>query len=281
MRNKWIAALAALVILGGCDSADKGAAPGGMAANGGKNAAPTTPAIAPGTTINGTVTFHDQIPIAQGSKLDVKLVDVAQPEIPLAEKVFDVGGAPPFSFALDFDPGKITVNRTYVINALLTDGPRRFVPALSSPVLTNGTTTTVQVVLNAEPTPAETLKDDFKKLQAHIGGMKKVAGTYTTDDSSVGWDAFAEGSAVRFVRVNTEMDKGGRTSVTYAFNDDKPMVVKQKGGSTVGWDGSGTVLWNEKQGGGTLADDDIKALHDAAMKALAMAQEKVEAAKRK
>lgn len=278
MRSQWIAVVAALVFLGGCDSANQGGANAPA-----KNGAPAAPAIAPGTTINGTVTFHDQIPIAAGSKLDVKLVDVAQPEIAIAEKIVEVGGsAPPFTFALDFDAGKINATRTYVVNVLLQDGDRRFVPALNSPVLTHGSGTSVQVVLNAEATPAEKLKEEYKKLQAHIGGMKKVDGTYTTDTASIGWDAFAEGGAVRYVRVNTVLDAGGRNSVYYAFTKEgKPMVVQQKGGATIGWGEDGSVLVNEKAGGGTLSDADIKPLAEAATKALQMAQEKVDAGKRK
>lgn len=270
MRNQWIAVLAALAFLSGCNSTDQ---PGA-----GKNA---PPAIAPGSIINGTVTFHDQIPIGAGAKLDVKLVDIATPEVAIAEKVFDVGGTPPFNFALDFDPSKIGATRTYVVNASLTDGPRHFVPALNSPVLTHGTGTTAQVVLNAEATPAENLKEEFSKLQAHIGGMKKVAGTYTTDTASIGWDAFAETSGVRFVRLNTEMDAGGRSSVKYAYKDGKPMVVKQQNGATVGWGDKGEVLWNEKPGGGSVSEGEIKSMHDAAMNALNMAQDKVDASKKK
>jgi putative lipoprotein len=273
MRNLGIAVMAALVFLGGCNSADNNEhAPSGQA---------VAPAIAPGTTITGTVTFRDQIPINAGAKLDVRLVDIAQPEIAIAEKTFDVGGAPPFNFALDFDPSKIAATRTYVINAQLTDGPRHFVPALNSPVLTHGSGITTQVVLNAEATPAEKLKEDFGTLQAHIGGMKKVAGTFTTDNASVGWDAFAEGGAVCFVRINTDMDAGGRSGVKYAFKDGKPMVVKQTGGATVGWGDNGEVLWNEKTGGGQVGDAEISSLRDAAMKALQMAQDKVDASKKK
>ncbi|MEO5621967.1 MAG: YbaY family lipoprotein [Dokdonella sp.] len=271
MRNLWIAAIAALAFLGGCNSADQGTSPGKV----------TTPAIAPGTTITGTVTLHDPIPIAAGAKLDVKLVDIAQPQIPIAEKTFDVGSTPPFTFSLDFDPAKISATRTYVINALLTDGPRNFLPALNSPVLTQGSGTTTEVVLNAEATPAEKLKDDYAKLQGRIGGMKKVAGTYLTDSASVGWDAFAESGVVRFIRINTDMDAGGRSSVHYAFKDAKPMVVKQTGGATVGWGDNGAVLWNEKAGGGVVGEAEIRSLHDDAMKALAMAQDKVDASKKK
>ncbi len=276
MRNLWIVAIAALVFLGGCSSADNnGGAPSGKTA---------APAIAPGTAITGTVTLHDPIAIGAGSKLNVRLVDIAQPEIAIAERTFDVSGAAPFSFSLDFDPSKISASRTYVVNAQLDDGPRHFVPALNSPVLTHGNSTATQVVLNAEATPEEKLKEDFNKLQAHIGGMKKVAGTYTTDTASIGWDAFAESGVVRFVRVNTVGDDdkgGGRSAVKYAFKDGKPMVVKQTGGATVGWGDKGDVLWNEKAGGGQVGDADIASLRDAAMKALQMAQEKVDAGKKK
>jgi putative lipoprotein len=274
MRNRWIAAIAALAFLGGCNTADQGAPAAG-------NAPTAAPAIAPGTAITGTVTLREPMPIEAGSKLEVRLVDVAQPDVAIAEKTFDVGGAPPFNFSLDFDRAKIDPARTYVINAVLTDGERRFLPVLNSPVLTRGATASTQVVLNAEATPAEKLKEEFNKLQGRIGGMKKVAGTYTTDTASIGWDAFAESGAVRFIRVNTEMDAGGRSSVQYAFKDGKPMVVKQKGGATVGWSDDDQVLWNEKPGGGTLSDNEVKALHDDAVKALHMAQEKVDAGKKK
>jgi putative lipoprotein len=272
MRNHWVAAVAALAFLGGCSSSDQGGA------NAGK---PAAPAIAAGRTINGTVTFHDQIPIGAGARLDVKLVDVAQPEVAVAEKVFDVGGTPPFTFALDFDPAKINATRTYVVNASLTDGQRHFVPALNSPVLTHGTGTSAQVVLNAEATPAENMKEEYTKLEGHIGGMRKVAGTYTTDTASIGWDAFADPSGVRFVRLNTDLDAGGRSSVKYAYKDGKPMVAKQQGGAMVGWDGGGAVIVNEKSGGGTVGEGEIKSMRDAATSALQMAQEKVDAGKKK
>ena len=276
MRNHWIAAIAAVALLGGCNSADQESAARKAAA----------PAIAAGTTITGKVTLRDQIPIGAGAKLDVKLVDVTQPEIAIAEKEFDISGAPPFTFALDFDPARISASRTYVINALLTDGPRRFVPALNSPVLTHGAGTTTEVVLNAEPTPAEKLADDCTRLESHIGGLKKVEGTYTTEDSSVGWDAFAETGAVRYVRVNTELDKGGHSSVNYAFTKDgKPMCAKQPGGVkakwNVGWDEGGDVVFGTKAGGGELPAAEAGAMKDGALKALQMAQAKVDAGRKK
>lgn len=272
MRIHWIAAFAALVALGGCDSQNQPAA-GSQA---------QAPAIAPGTAITGTITLRDPIPVNAGAKLDLRLADAGQPEPPVAAKTVDVSGAPPYSFSLDFERTRINAERTYVLNATLTDGERRFLPSLASPVLTHGAGANVQIVLTAEATPAEKLKEEYTKLQGRIGALKKVAGTYTTDTSSVAWDAFAEGSAVRFIRVNTELDAGGRSAVYYAFSKDgKPMMVQQKGGAMVGWTENGEVLVNEKRGGGEVAETEITSLREAAQKALELAQDKVEAARKK
>ena len=270
MRTYWLAAIAALSLLGGCNTSTDTATPG----------KPVAPAIAPGTAISGSVTLHDPMTIAAG-KLDLRLVDVAQPQPAIAEKTIDVSGDAPFNFSLDFDRTKIVAGRTYVLNATLVDGERRFPAGLAEPVLTPGAGTSVQIVLTAEATPAENLKAEFTKLQGRIGGMKSVNGTYTTDTSSVAWDAFGEGGVVRYVRVNTELDAGGRSAVYYAFKDDKVMAVQQKGGALVGWADDGSVLVNEKHGGGQVAPAEITAMHDAATKALQMAQEKLDAARKK
>jgi putative lipoprotein len=279
MRNLSIVAFVALGFLAGCNSANQNQPANNQAqtpANGAKAAAN---APIP-STVSGSVTLKDSAAVGAGSKLAIKLVDVAQPDIPVAEKTLDVSGAPPFNFSIDLDPGKIDRQRAYTLNAVLTDGERRFMPALTAPVLTGGAGATAQIILTPEPTASEKLKDEFTKLQARIGGMKKVDGVYTTDEASIGWDAFAETNKVRFVRVNTDYDKGGRTSVKYAFKDDKPMFVKQQGGATIGWGDNGEVVVNEKPGGGAVADKDVAAIHDAATKAFQMAQEKVDAAKK-
>jgi putative lipoprotein len=278
MTKLSIAAFIALGLLAGCNNAgNQGPNAGGQTSANGK-----APAEAPiPSTVSGSVTLKDPAEIAQGAKLDVKLVDVSTPDMPIAEKSIDVSGNPPFNFSLDIDPSKIDRHRTYTVNAVLSDGERRFLPALTAPVLTGGSPATAQITLTPEPTAGEKLKDEYAKLQGRIGGMKAVNGTYTTDDASIGWDAFAEHGKVVFVRVNTEYDKGGRTSVKYAFKDGKPMFVKQQGGATVGWDDSGTVIVNEKQGGGSLGDKELEAIQEAAAKAFQMAQDKVDASKKK
>jgi len=284
MRKLSIAAFIALGLLAGCNNAGNQAptTAGGQAPAKNPAAAAAAAANAPiPSTVSGSVTLKDPVQISQGAKLAVKLVDVATPDVPIAEKNLDVSGNPPFQFSLDIDPARIDRGRTYTVNAVLTDGERRLVPALTAPVLTGGSPATAQITLSPEPTAGEKLKDEYTKLQGRIGGMKAVTGTYTTDDASIGWDAFAEHGKVVFVRVNTEYDKGGHTSVKYAFKDDKPMFAKQTGGATVGWDDNGTAIVNEKQGGGSLSDKELGPLHDAAAKAFQMAQEKVDASKKK
>jgi putative lipoprotein len=279
MRNLSIVAFVALCFLAGCNPASQNQPANNQAQTPANAAAAAANAPIP-STVSGSVTLKDSTAVGQGSKLAIKLVDVAQPDVPVAEKTIDVSGAPPFNFSVDLDPAKIDRKRAYTLNAVLTDGERRFMPALTAPVLTGGAGSTVQITLTPEPTASEKLKDEFTKLQARIGGMKKVDGVYTTDEASIGWDAFAETNKVRFVRVNTDYDKGGRTSVKYAFKDDKPMFVKQQGGATIGWGDNGDVVVNEKPGGGAVADKEVAAIHDGATKAFQMAQEKVDAAKK-
>ena len=278
MRHLSIVAFVAVGLLAGCNqSGQNNQAATGQAQGNGQQAAAEAPIP---SSVSGSVTLKDPITVGAG-KLDLKLVDVAQPDVPVAEKSIDVTGQPPFQFQIDLDPAKIDKKRAYTINAVLTDGERRFVAGLQTPVLTGGSPASVQILLTAEPTAAEKLKDDFTKLQGRIGGMKSVRDAYTTDDSSIGWDAFADHGKVVFVRVNTEYDKGGRTSVKYGYVDDKPMYAQQQGGATVGWDANGGVVVNQKQGGGTLNDKELAPIHDAAVKAFQMAQEKVDASKKK
>ncbi|HET7923290.1 MAG TPA: YbaY family lipoprotein, partial [Rhodanobacteraceae bacterium] len=162
MRKLSIAAFIALGLLAGCNNAgnQNPTAGGQTPANG------TTPAAeAPiPSTVSGSVTLKDPAEIGQGAKLDVKLVDVATPDSPIAEKSLDVSGNPPFNFSLDIDPAKIDRHRTYTVNAVLTDGERRFLPALTAPVLTGGSPATAQITLSPEPTAGEKLKDEYAKL---------------------------------------------------------------------------------------------------------------------
>lgn len=278
---KYVAtALAALAVLGGCNSSSQPANTSTPASNG---AAPTEQpqANAPiPTAVTGTISLREPMAIGPDAKLSIKLVDVAMQDLVVAESTETVSGQPPYQFSLSFDPTKIDRTRTYVVNVLLFDGDRRFVPALQSPVLTGGAGATVAVSLNSEATPGEKLKAEFTKLKSHIGGMKRIQDSFLDGDLSVAWDGFVEaGAKVRFVRVNSEKGEGDtavRSNVEYAFLDDKPMAILRKSGNVrVGWDENGAVILNEKSGGGTASDDEAKGYYGDAVKVLAMAKTKL------
>ena len=268
-------ALVALAVLGGCNSSTP---PAGQPAPA-NGAAPKPAADAPlGTSITGSVSVRDTMQIGEGARLELKLVDVTLPDIVIAEATENVSGQPPFRFTLNFDPARIDRSKTYILNALLFDGERRFVPGLQSPVLTHGAGSTIDIALNAEATPGEKLKEEFGKLKAQIGGMKRIQDAYLDGDLSVAWDGFVDaGGHVRYMRVNTELgegDKAQRSNTEYAFLDDKPMVVfKKSSGTRVGWDAGGTLVLNERNSG-PVGDDEVKAFHADALKALAMGQAK-------
>ncbi len=269
-------ALAAMVVLAGCNSPTGSSAPAT-----GSSTAPVEPATqAIGNTITGTATLREPMPVGEGARLELKLVDVAMPDIVIAESTETVTGQPPFAFTLAFDPARIDRTKTYVVNALLFDGDRRFVPALQSPVLTGGAGNTVAIVMNAEATAGENVKEEFNKLKAHIGGMKRIQDAYLDGDLSVAWDGFYDASnKIRFMRVNSETGEGEtaqRSNVEYAFLDDKPMaILKRNAGNTrVGWNAQGEVVLNERSGG-TVSEDEAKAFYADAVRALAMGQAKL------
>ncbi|MEO8460811.1 MAG: YbaY family lipoprotein [Dokdonella sp.] len=273
-RNFSLLVVASLAMLAGCDKSNTPTtAPNGQPlTNNGKPAGP--PPVAPGTAITGTVNVRTQVPISADATMTIRLVEVAQADVSLAEKTVPVTPPQPFTFSLDFDRNKIDPKRTYEVNVTLTDGPRRFIPALISPVLTLGAGTQAEIALNAEPTPAELLKQEYKKLQAHIGGMRTIKNSFLTDTTSVGWDAFVDAGKVVYMRIITIDKDNNRSTVKYAFKDDKPMAV-QMGNTLVAWNDRDEAIVNEKADGSTADEKQIKAIHDDAEHALSMAQEKL------
>ncbi len=133
MRNLSIVAFVALATLAGCNSPSQNSPATGQTRAPSNGSNPGKQASIP-SAVTGSVTLKDPVAVGAGAKLDIKLVDVAQPEIPVAMKTIDVSGQPPFNFSLDIDPSKIDPGRIYTLNAVLTDGERRFMPALTAPV---------------------------------------------------------------------------------------------------------------------------------------------------
>jgi putative lipoprotein len=281
MKKLVATALTALAVLGGCNSSNQT----GSAPSAGNSGAPLTAqqqANAPiPNRIDGSITLRVPAAINPGAKLSVRLVDVAQQALTLAETDQVVSSQPPYQFTLDVDPSKIDRTRVYVVNVMLIDGERRYVQALQSPVLTGGAGSTINVVLNAEATAGENLKEAFNSLKAHIGGMKRIQDSFLDGDLSVAWDGFVEaGNKLRFMRVNSELgdgDKAVRTNVEYAFLKGKPMAILKKGSVTtrVGWDEDGKVILNEKSGGEPVSDEEAKSYYDDALKAFTMGEKKL------
>ncbi|HET9033035.1 MAG TPA: YbaY family lipoprotein [Dokdonella sp.] len=286
MKIYVAAALTALAVLGGCNSSNQTAnAPNANGnGNGNGNGAESSEQQVEATIpdhINGTIKLRVPAAINPGAKLSVQLVDVAQPEISLAETSEVVSGQPPYHFTLSVDPSDIDPTRVYVVNVLLLDGERHYVPALQSPVLTGGAGSEVEVVLNSEATPGEELKAAFNKLKSHIGGMKRIQNSFLDGDLSVAWDGFVEaGNKLRFMRVNSELGEGDsavRTNIEYAFLDGKPMAILKKGRITtrVGWDENGTLILNEVSGGESVSEEQAQSYYDDALKAYAMGEKKL------
>lgn len=280
MKNYVAAALTALAVLGGCNSSNQTGTTPPAASNGTPSGEQQANGAIP-DHINGTITLRVDAEINPGAKLSVKLVDVAQQELIIAETSEVISGPPPYQFTLPVDPASIDRSRVYVVNVLLVDGERRYVQALQSPVLTGGAGSTIDVVLNAEATAGEELKAEFNTLKSHIGGMKRIQDAFLDGDLSVAWDGFVEaGNKLRFMRVNTEVGDGEtavRNNIEYAFLDGKPMAILKKGRITtrVGWDEKGVVVLNEKSGGEPISDEDAKTLYDDAVKAFAMGEKKL------
>lgn len=279
---KYVAtALTALAVLGACGPSDPPA--GTSPSNGGQTASQNgqaAPAPIP-SQVSGTVSLRVPAVINPGAKLSVQLVDVAQPEVVIAQSDTDVSTQPPYSFSLPLEAGRIDQTRVYVVNVKLVDGERQYLPALQSPVLTGGAGSTVDVVLSSEATPGENLKEEFNKLKAQIGGMKRIQDSFLDGDLSVAWDGFVEaGNKLRFMRVNSELGEGDtavRSNVEYAFLDGKPMAILKKGqGNTrVGWNEAGEVILNERGSGDTVSAEEAQAFYDDALKAFAMGERKL------
>lgn len=279
MRNPVLVALVAVALASGCNQSEQ-SAPSNGNGNGRGN---TANSVVTATAVRGDVVLRDtEATLSGDARLTLELADVARPDDILAEEVRPVSGQGPFVFELNFDPARVASGRDYVVTAMVTDGERRYLQAISYPVLTRGHGSEIHVVLNTEPTAGEKLKEEFTRLRNHIGGMRMVQGTALRDDQSIGWDAFVEDGEVRFMRV-IEDTADGRTNTEYAFVDGEPMALMQRNGATtrLGWSGDGELVLNELSGGGKASEATVDALQASALAALKMGQAKVESERRR
>ena len=257
--------------------------------------APPPPAAAQiADSVSGTVILRDPHALGNHARVDLRVVDVANPSTPLAQVEIPNASRPPIAFSMPIDPAQVNPKRTYAVDAVLTDGERRYLPVLQSPVLTDPKhTSNVQIVLTPEPTPAEKLSEASKQAFAQIGSLKSISGTSETPTSSTAWDGFYTNGKVKAVRETTDLydDKSnpiGRVSMKITYQDDKPWVVikEESGGegqrpfatTKVGWDSNGVLVLKEKFANGQTSQvsaEDAKPLYDHALQALQAAQAKM------
>lgn len=250
---------------------------------------PAAPKVQIANSVSGTVILREPRAVGSDARLELKVVDAANPTTPLAQTVIEHANTMPVAFNLPIDASQVDPKRTYAIDAILIDGVRRYLPVLQYPVLTNNAPATVQIVLAPEPTAAERMFDAYKKAFAQIGTMKSVNGSELKDKSSVAWDAFYSNGTIRVVREISDLDDDqGRITMRMAFKDDKPWVIfKQEATNPnahpfattkVGWDESGTLVLKEKIANGQtseVSEAEAKALYAHALQALAAAQAKL------
>ncbi|MGO4703159.1 YbaY family lipoprotein [Dyella sp. 2RAB6] len=284
-RIVWSLVSVAALALAGCNSSDSSQ----PAASTGGESAPA--ASAPGqqptkaNAVSGTVALRDASgQVSPQAKLEIKLVDPAQDGTPLASKTIDPVASLPQSFELEFNPADVNPNSMYIVQAVLTDGDRRYTAPLQTPVLTKGAGNQVSIQLVGEQTPGEKELAAFSAVQKQIGGMKITSGTKLEDKVSRGWQVFREAGEVKFIREQVDYGDKGFTNTDYAYKDGKPWVVVQQKKSSkdakpssterASWNADGALVLKQEQSGSktdALADDEAAGLQKQATSILSLA----------
>jgi putative lipoprotein len=278
MRNTIFPILLAAGLLAGCSSPPP-------------PAAPAAPKVA--NSVGGTIMLREPRALGDNARAEIRIVDVSQPTVPLAQVTIEHANRPPIAFSIPIDPKSVDPLRTYAVNAVLIDGERRFLPVLQYPVLTKNSPSQVQIILAPEPTPAEKMFEAYKTEFARIGTLKSVSGGGQTPNSSSAWDGFYSNGKIKVVREITDLydDKAnetGRVTLKMAYHDDKPWVVvkEESSGSgsrpfavtKVGWDDAGQLVLRDKLANGQAGQasaDEAGALYKQAQQAFDAAQAKV------
>ena len=275
MQKLGLFALGALVLLAGCNKAPTPAA-----------APPPAPVA---NSVSGTVALKDPHDLSADAKVELKVVDVTQTATPVAQTTINASH-PPVSFNIPIDPHAIDPKRTYSLEAVLTDGDRRYMPVLQYPVLTNkAPASNIAVVVAPESTQSEKLFDAFNRAYAQVGSMIHFSGSSQDENSSTAWDAFASNGSVRFVREITDLDNDkGRISTRIAYQKDKPWVVVREEASgpnakpstttRVGWDDNGNLVLKDKISGSQtteVSEGEAKQLYDHATKIFGITSNRV------
>lgn len=153
-------------------------------------------ASAQGASVTGTVTYRTRNLLPPTATLTVQLVDVSRADaaaIVLATQVIEPrGGAPPFPFALLYDPAQINPAFSYAVQAAVRDGDRLlYITTQSYSVITRGAPTS-GLELVVEPV------GQAPPGQLPAGPPQRVTIETPPEDTLVGSPVTITGRAARF-----------------------------------------------------------------------------------
>jgi putative lipoprotein len=123
------------------------------------NSGDRKPAAPAGNAITGSVTYRVRMALPPDAAVTIRLEDVSMAGAPagiLAEsRVMAKGRQVPIPFSIPYDAGRIQAGHTYALRATITDGDEQlFTSTTHTPVLTNGVTSGVELVVDPSGTTA-------------------------------------------------------------------------------------------------------------------------------
>ena len=105
--------------------------------------------------VTGQVIYRERIMLPPNAQVTVTLADTSLMDAPsktIATQVIKGQTAPPFKFALAYDPKAIDPRNTYSVSARIeVDGKLRFITDTHTPVITRGAPTHVEMIAVGVP----------------------------------------------------------------------------------------------------------------------------------
>ena len=278
MRAPLVIAISAVLLLVGCGQQSGNDQAQQVQVQQAPAGPPPVPASA--TAVRGSLSIDGLTELPRSLSLRLRLLDMSDPSIVppvVAERVEPAPSTLPYTYALPYESAKINAEGKYVMEAALVTGEVVLYGTDNAPaVLAQGAPDRADIALvrgGGLPAPnippAELLRQDFDKLERSIGGMKRFNGESIEDDITVGWDAFADSSGVRFARQVVDYPKTGQVSFRFAYKDGQPWVlVREQRGVTayVGWGKDGSLVLNRDNNDKPMEEGDIAELKAMAEK---------------
>ena len=105
--------------------------------------------------VTGQVIYRERMLLPPNARVTVVLADTSLMDAPartLASQVIEGQTAPPFKFALAYDPAAIDPRNVYSVSARIeVDGKLRFITDTHTPVITHGAPTQVEMIAVGVP----------------------------------------------------------------------------------------------------------------------------------